>query len=110
MTQIGTSNTYYLNTSTIFISGGNYTYTVWSDDLTGHESSSSTTNFLMPPNYEIDLFGDGNINILDLNLLALQFGTGVTPGSNRQDVTNDGIIDILDLNLVAYWFGTNWWT
>ena len=49
-----------------------------------------------------DVNKDGVINILDLTLVAANFGkTGVTPA----DVNSDKIVNILDLTLVASHFG-----
>ena len=49
-----------------------------------------------------DVNKDGVINILDLTLVAANFGqTGVTPA----DVNGDNVVNILDLTLVASHFG-----
>ena len=45
-----------------------------------------------------DLNNDGVVNILDLVLVASQFGTDVTPAA---DLNNDGSVNIQDLVLVA---------
>ena len=49
---------------------------------------------------------DGVVNILDLTLVAAQFGT--TPAADQTlnpDVNADGTVNILDLTLVASHFG-----
>ncbi len=51
-----------------------------------------------------DINEDGHVNILDLILIAQDFGKTASPGS-RTDVNNDGNINILDLILVAQHFG-----
>ena len=55
-----------------------------------------------PPTPPWDVNKDGVINILDLTLVAANFGeTGPTPA----DVNGDGVVNILDLTLVASHFG-----
>ncbi|MXV75867.1 hypothetical protein F4Z99_16535 [Candidatus Poribacteria bacterium] len=55
-----------------------------------------------PPTPPWDVNKDGVINILDLTLVAANFGeTGVTPA----DVNGDNVVNILDLTLVASHFG-----
>ena len=57
-----------------------------------------------PPTLPVtgDVNGDGGVNILDLVLVAGQFGQS---GENRADVNGDGVVNILDLVLVASAFG-----
>ena len=50
-----------------------------------------------------DVNGDGKVNILDLVLVAQQFGKDVPPNSPA-DVTGDGVVNILDLVRVAQEF------
>ena len=59
---------------------------------------------LTPPTLPVtgDVNGDGGVNILDLVLVAGQFGQS---GENRADVNGDGVVNILDLVLVASAFG-----
>ena len=50
---------------------------------------------------------DGAVNILDLTLVAANFGA--TPAADQTpnaDVNRDGIVNILDLTLVAIHFGS----
>ena len=55
------------------------------------------------PNYLAeDVNEDGNVNILDLVLVANKFGQ---TGKNRADVNGDGFINILDLVRIAGAFG-----
>lgn len=55
-----------------------------------------------------DINGDGEINILDLNIIKKNFGETNTSTNfdARADINNDGIIDIYDLTLVSKEFGT----
>ena len=62
------------------------------------------TNF--DPLSASDINADGVINILDLTLVAADFGT--TPTADQilnPDANGDGIVNILDLTLVASHFG-----
>ena len=51
-----------------------------------------------------DVNRDGQVNILDLVLVAQQFGQSV-PADSPADVTGDGVVNILDLVRVAQNFG-----
>ena len=60
---------------------------------------------LMPPEFPqhaVDVNQDGVVNILDLTLIATNFGE---QGENTSDVNGDGVVNILDLTLVAAAFG-----
>ena len=50
-----------------------------------------------------DVNGDGIVNIVDLTLVASNFGK---TGQNAADVNGDGVVNIVDLTLVAAAFGT----
>lgn len=52
-----------------------------------------------------DVNADGVINILDLTLVAGQFGTAAADQPLNTDVNGDGTVNILDLTLVASHFG-----
>ena len=52
--------------------------------------------------HSVDVNGDGVVNILDLTLVASNFGE---QGENISDVNGDGVVNILDLTLVAAAFG-----
>ncbi|MCG9132006.1 PD40 domain-containing protein [Candidatus Poribacteria bacterium] len=54
------------------------------------------------PQHSVDVNGDGVVNILDLTLVASNFGK---QGENASDVNGDGVVNILDLTLVAAAFG-----
>ena len=49
-----------------------------------------------------DVNDDGVVNIIDLTLVASNFGE---QGENAADVNNDGVVNIIDLTLVAAAFG-----
>ena len=50
-----------------------------------------------------DVNKDGTVNIIDLTLVASNFGKS---GQNSADVNGDGVVNIIDLTLVAGTFGT----
>ncbi len=53
-----------------------------------------------------DVTGDGNVNALDLNAMALHLNETVTPGSNG-DVDGNGIVNELDRSYILTRFGTS---
>jgi len=55
-----------------------------------------------PEQLATDVNKDGVVNILDLTLIASNFGKS---GENDADVNADGLVNILDLTLVAAAFG-----
>ena len=55
-----------------------------------------------PPQLAEDVNQDGVVNILDLTLVAANFGA---TGQNVADINGDGVVNILDLTLVAAAFG-----
>jgi hypothetical protein len=49
---------------------------------------------------------DGSVNVLDLILIAEDFGQPGTPGWIREDVNSDGVVNIEDLIIVGqHWTG-----
>ena len=57
-----------------------------------------------------DLNGDGQINIIDVSMVARAFGTmpGDPDWKSICDVNNDNVINILDIYLIAKAFGENY--
>ena len=55
-----------------------------------------------PPQFSEDVNQDGVVNIIDLTLVASNFGK---TGQNAADVNGDGVVNIIDLTLVAAAFG-----
>ena len=55
-----------------------------------------------PPQLPEDVNDDGVVNIIDLTLVASNFGK---QGENAADVNGDGVVNIIDLTLVAAAFG-----
>lgn len=59
--------------------------------------------------HDVDLNGDGVVNIIDLVTIARSFGVRFSPGTYSPnaywDVSEDGIVNIIDLVAVARYFG-----
>jgi len=91
----------------------NYTDTLRLEAVKGGYSTTMNVSFLcdtpvvLTMRYFADLNADGTINILDISLLAMAFGsTPEDPNWNQiVDLNNDEIINILDISTVAIEFG-----
>lgn len=75
--------------------------------LTAEDGSSSTpqieaAEITEPPQLPEDVNADGIVNIIDLTLVASNFGK---TGQSDADVNKDGVVNIIDLTLVAGAFG-----
>ena len=71
---------------------------------TGETTNPQTENaeITEPSQLPEDVNGDGVVNIVDLTLVATNFGA---TGTNAADVNGDGVVNIVDLTLVAAAFG-----
>ena len=78
-----------------------YTYTAM--DTTGASASLTfTITVTSDGTSNLDVNGDGQVNVVDLAIVALFYGTRVPVGvSLPADVNADGVVDILDLTAVA---------
>ena len=65
---------------------------------------TESAEITIPPQLPEDVNGDGVVNIVDLTLVASNFGN---VGENDADVNGDGVVNIVDLTLVAAAFGNN---
>ena len=101
-------STYYYNTSTVFSNHGNFSYSIWANDTNGNPTTTSSYDFSMPPNW--DLNNDGQCNLLDLTLISNHYGEAGPNGWIREDVNNNGIIQVLDLILITGHYNEEWWT
>ncbi len=75
--------------------------------LTNKDGNSSTpqieaAEITEPSQLPEDVNGDSVVNIVDLTLVASNFGK---TGENAADVNGDGVVNIVDLTLVAAAFG-----
>jgi hypothetical protein len=101
-------STYYYNTSTVFSNHGNFSYSIWANDINGNPTTTSSYDFSMPPNW--DLNNDGQCNLLDLTLISNHYGEAGPNGWIREDVNNNGITQVLDLILITGHYNEEWWT
>ena len=73
-------------------------------DSSGESSAPEIENAEIsePSQLAADVNADGVVNIIDLTLVASNFGK---QGENAADVNSDGVVNIIDLTLVAAAFG-----
>ena len=81
---------------------GKNTVEVSADGIEGLVPFHAISDTESPP-VTADVNGDGNVNILDLVLVAYDLGN--TGANLAADVSGDGVVNILDLVLVAGMFG-----
>lgn len=105
MIPFGTS-TYYYNSSLTFSYYGNYSYFIWSIDTNQNAQTSNNFDFSMPPNWDVN--NDGKGDILDFTLISNCYDQNGNPGWIREDVDNNGIISILDMIYVSNHYGEIW--
>jgi hypothetical protein len=103
----GAGSSFFINSSTAFSEVGNYSYFIWADDNDNNEDTSSTGEFSMPPNWDID--SNGVINIVDLVLVSNQYNQTGSIGWIREDVDNNGEVQVLDLVQISNHYSEIWW-
>ena len=101
------ANSYYYNSSVAFSTYGNYSYFIWANDSSDNQNSSSSYDFSMPPNWDVDM--NGECKVFDLTLVSNHYGETGSTGWIREDVDNNGQIQILDLVFVSNHYNESWW-
>ncbi|HSX33301.1 MAG TPA: dockerin type I domain-containing protein [Candidatus Saccharimonadales bacterium] len=81
-----------------------YAYSVKARDILNNVSPLSATA-TADTYYSEDVNEDGHINLLDLSLLAGEYGQS-GPALGRSDMNADGNVNLLDLSLLAGSYGT----
>lgn len=102
------ANSYFYNSSTAFSTYGNYSYFIWANDTSNNVGISSSYDFSMPPNWDIDM--NGECKVYDLTLLSNHYEETGDAGWIREDVDNNGKIEILDFVFVSNHYNEPWWS
>jgi len=102
------ANSYFYNSSTAFSTYGNYSYFIWANDTSNNVGISSSYDFSMPPNWDIDM--NGECKVYDLTLLSNHYEETGDAGWIREDVDNNGEIQILDFVFVSNHYNEAWWS
>ncbi|MFW6121472.1 MAG: hypothetical protein ACOC80_11315, partial [Petrotogales bacterium] len=100
-------DSYYHNSSTAFSTHGNYSYSIHANDTNSNWNSTTSFDFSMPPNWDVDM--NGECKVYDLTLLSNHYGENGSPGWIREDVDNNGQIEILDFVHVSNHYNQSWW-
>jgi parallel beta-helix repeat protein len=95
---------YFYNTT--FTQYGIYHYFIWASDMYGNICRSSNYEFIMPPNWDINI--DGKCNLYDFILISNHYSETGSSGWLREDVSNDGDINVLDIVLVSNYYDEQW--
>lgn len=82
---------------------GRYSYYFWAIDFTGNLIKSDNLSLIVTENWDINM--DGSISLIDLTLIANDYGRSGDLGWIRSDVDNSGVVDLFDLLMVANHFG-----
>ncbi|UCF12945.1 MAG: hypothetical protein JSW06_01480 [Thermoplasmatales archaeon] len=104
----GTSNSYFLNSSSAFSLYGNYSYFIWANDTSGNVGVSNSYDFSMPPNWDVDM--NGECKVFDMTLLSNHYEETGDAGWIREDVDNNGKVEILDFVFVSNHYNESWWS
>jgi len=88
---------------------GNYTMKAYAHPITGEVlfENNLLVDGWIKETIMGDVTGDGQVNILDISLVAIAFGTRPedTRWNPNADINDDNIINILDISTVAIHFG-----
>lgn len=91
---------YFINMS--LNGSGVYVYSFLVSDAGGNTIQSDNFSFFVPDNWDVNM--DGDVNLLDLIKIAIEYGLRGEKGWIRSDVDNNGIIDLLDFLVVGNHF------
>jgi hypothetical protein len=93
------NGTFYFNH--LFSMEGNYSFYIYATNANGNGNKSDVMQFRLYPKEDIDM--SGNINVLDLIIVAMHFGSHEDEENyaKEADINNDGMINVLDMILVA---------
>jgi hypothetical protein len=100
-------SSYFFNSSIAFSTHGNYSYFIWASDSSDNTDISSSYDFSMPPNWDINK--DGSCNVFDYVLISNHYGETGELGWIREDVDNNGQIQVFDLVILSSYYGELWW-
>jgi len=104
---VGSEDRYYYNSSNAFSTYSNYSYVIWANDSNGNPSTSTSYDFSMAPNWDIDM--NGVCNVLDIALISNNYNEQGPNGWIREDVDNNGAVQVFDFVLVAtLHYGETW--
>ncbi len=104
MDRIIHTDTYYYNTT--FSVYGNFSFQVWANDTYNNMAFSTSSPFLIPPNWDINT--DRVCSMQDFILTSNQFGKNGSPGWVREDIDNNGRIDVFDFVILSNHFSSAW--
>jgi len=97
----GSGELYSLNTS--IVGYGTYSYYIYAVDGSGNSVSSNVFSFEIYPNWDINM--DGEVSVLDFNLISNMFGKTGYPGWIREDIDNNGHVQVLDIAIASNHYG-----
>ena len=102
--------TVFRNTTLVGLLPGTYCMIIYGNDTYGNMGSSENVYFAVKILGDIN--GDGIIDIMDLLIIALAYGS--QPGDPHwdpdADINNDEIVDIMDAVIIGVNFGKTWFT
>lgn len=89
--------------------GNTISQATWQASPLGQDVGSTFSNSVItPPTYSpSDINQDGHVNLLDLSILASNYGkSGGAITNTRADINGDGKVDLFDLSALANQYGT----
>ena len=68
-------------------------------------ADTQDVTFSIEPYYPGDVNGDGDVDLLDLDILGFNFGKPPPRTRQQGDLNGDGVVDLLDLDIMGRCFG-----